>query len=134
MSSQRDVARSIFVEWQSWVVLMIAAIAVTPTFLLGSLYFVAFRAAVRVGHWPYPGNPDASAMGEDLQPWSGPFSLLVPLAIYLTSAILLAAFVLRYSELRRCIPFSIAIGSFTWVLLAVIFYLDPACVWQWIMD
>ena len=50
------------------VALIIAAIAVTPSFLLTSLYFVALRVAFRVGHWPYLGHPDASAMPEDLHP------------------------------------------------------------------
>jgi hypothetical protein len=134
MGRQSIGAGSILGEWQNWAVLVIAAIAVTPSFLLASLYFVAFRAAVRVGHWPYLGNPDASAMPEDLQPWSGAFSLLVPLAVYAASAAFLAALVLRYSKRLWRIPLSLAAGVFTWVLLVAFFYCDPAGVWQWIMD
>lgn len=78
---QRTGADSVMDEWQNWFVMIVAAIAVLPSFLLASLYFDAFRAAFRFGHWPYLGNPDASAMPEDLQPGSGPLDLLVPLTV-----------------------------------------------------
>lgn len=82
MERQRTGTTSILGEWQSWFVLIVAAVAVLPSFLLASLYFVAFRVAFRVGHWPYLGNPDASAMPNDLQPGSGLLVLLVPLSVY----------------------------------------------------
>jgi hypothetical protein len=125
---------SILGEWQSWVVMIVAAIAVLPSFLLASLYFVAFRVAFRVGHWPYLGNPDASAMPEELQPRSGPLALLVPLAVYVASAALFAALVLRYIDGWWRIPLSLLAGVLTWVLLLGLFFSDPAGVWQWIMD
>ena len=134
MDRQRSGATSILGQWQNWVALIIAAIAVTPSFLLTSLYFVALRVAFRVGHWPYLGHPDASAMPEDLQPGSGPFALLVPLAVYASSAALLSALVLRYSERSWRIPLSLAAGALIWVLLMAFFFCDPAGVWQWIMD
>ena len=106
MDHQRTGAASILGGWQSWVVLIVAAIAVLPMYLVASLYFVAFRAAFRVGHWPYPGSPDASAMPEDLQPGSGPLAFIVPVAVYVASAALFAALVLRYSRRsRRHFPF-----------------------------
>jgi hypothetical protein len=98
-------------EWQNWLVLIIAATAVTPSFVLASLYFVAFRVTFRVGHWPYPGHPDASAMPEDLQSGSGPLALLVPLAVYVASSALLSALVLRYSQRSWRIPLSLAAGA-----------------------
>jgi hypothetical protein len=134
MEDQKTGATSILGEWQNWVVLIIVAIAVTPSFLLASLYFTALRAAVRVGHWPYLGNPDASAMPEDLQPLSGPLALLVPLAIYGASAALFAASVIRSSERSWRIPVSLVGGVLIWVLLVGFFYCDPAGVWRWIMD
>jgi hypothetical protein len=134
MDQQRIRATSILGEWQPWFVLIIAAIAVLPTFLLASIYFVAFRAAFEVGHWPYLGNPDASAMPDHLQPGVGTFALLVPLAVYVSSAILFAALVLRHSQRRWRIPLSLLGGVLSWVLLLGVFYCDPAGVWQWIMD
>jgi hypothetical protein len=45
-------------------------------------------------------------MPDDLQPGSGPFSLVVPLAVHATFAFVLAAMVLRFSERRLRIPVS----------------------------
>jgi hypothetical protein len=134
MDHQRTGATSILGEWQSWVVLVVATIAVLPMLLLASLYFVAFRVAFQVGHWPYLGNPDASAMPEDLQPGSGALGLLVPLAVYVASAALFAALVLRHSQRSWRIPVSLLAGVLAWVLLLGFFFSDPAGVWHWIMD
>ncbi len=134
MERRKIGANSILGECQNWVVLIIAAIAVTPSFLLTSLYFTAFRAAVRVGHWPYHGNPDASAMPEELQPGSGPLALFLPLVVYGASVAFLTGWVLRCSERSWRIPVSLVAGAFIWVLLVGFFYFDPAGVWQWIMD
>lgn len=134
MQSQRTEATWIPGEWQNWLVLIIAAIAVLPSFLLASLYFVAFRVALRVGHWPHLGNPDASAMPDDLQPGSGPLALLVPLAVYLASACLFAVLVIRHGQRSWRVPLSLLAGVVTWMLLLGLFYCDPAGVWQWIMD
>ena len=134
MERQRTGTTSILGEWQSWFVLIVAAVAVLPSFLLASLYFVAFRVAFRVGHWPYLGNPDASAMPNDLQPGSGLLVLLVPLSVYVASAGLFAALVFRYSHRFWRVPLSLLAGVLTWVLLLGLFYCDPAGVWQWIMD
>ena len=131
---QRTGADSVLGEWQNWFVMIVAAIAVLPSFLLASLYFVAFRAALRVGHWPYLGNPDASAMPEDLQPGSGPLDLLVPLAVYLASAVLFAALFIRYSRRSWRVTLSLLGGVVSWVVLVGLFHCDPAGVWQWIMD
>jgi hypothetical protein len=134
MARQRTGATSILGEWQSWFVPIVAAIAVLPSFLLASIYFVAFRVAFRVGHWPYLGNPDASAMPEHLQPGSGPLILLMPLAVYVASAALFAALVFRHSQRLWRVPLSLLAGVLTWALLLGLFYCDPAGVWQWIMD
>jgi hypothetical protein len=121
-------------EWQRRVVLIVATIAVLPSFLLASLYFVAFRVAFRVGHWPYLGNLDASAMPEDLQPGSGALALLVPMGVYVASAALFATFVLRLSRRFWRVRLSVLAAVVTWVLLLGLFVCDPAGVWQWIMD
>jgi hypothetical protein len=134
MDRQKTEASSILGEWQNWVVLIVAVIAVTPSYLLASLYLVAIRAAVRVGHWPYLGNPDASAMAEDLQPGSGPLAGIVPLAVYVVSAALFVMAVVRCSRRPWRIFVSVAAGTLTWMLLTAVFLLDPAGVWQWIMD
>jgi hypothetical protein len=134
MDRQKTEASSILGEWQNWVVLIVAVIAVTPSYLLASLYLVAIRAAVRVGHWPYLGNPDASAMAEDLQPGSGPLAGIVPLAVYVVSAALFVMAVVRCSRRPWRILVSVAAGTLTWMLLTAVFLLDPAGVWQWIMD
>ena len=134
MDSERTGSTSILGEWHSWMVLIVAAIAVLPSILLASLYFVAFRVAIRVGHWPYLGNPDASAMPEDLQPGTGLLALLVPLAVYTASAALFAAFVLRYSRRLWRVALSLLVGVVTWMFLLGLLICDPAGVWQWIMD
>ncbi len=131
---QRTGTDSVLGEWRNWFVMIVAAIAVLPSFLLASLYFVAFRAAFRVGHWPYLGNPDASAMPEDLQPGSGLLGLLVPLAVYLASAVLFAALFIRYGRRSGRVTLSLLGGVVSWVLLVGLFFWDPAGVWQWIMD
>jgi hypothetical protein len=115
-------------------VLIVAAIAVLPSFLQSSLYFVAFRVAFQVGHWPYLRNPDASAIPDYLQPGSGPLALFVPLAVYVVSAALIAVLVLQLSQRSWRISLSLLAGLLTWVLLPGLFYCDPAGVWRWIMD
>jgi hypothetical protein len=134
MDSKRTGATSILGEWQSWIVLILAAIAVLPSILLASLYFVAFRVVFQFGHWPYLGNPDASAMSEDLQPGTGLLALLVPLAVYVASAALFAALVLRHSRRLWRVPFSLLASVLTWMFLLGLLICDPAGVWQWIMD
>jgi hypothetical protein len=50
MDHQRTGVTAILGEWQNWFVLIIAAIATSPSLVLAELYFVAVRAGVRVGH------------------------------------------------------------------------------------
>jgi hypothetical protein len=121
-------------ERKNWVALIIAAIAVAPSFLLASLYYVAFRVVVIVRHWPYLGNPDASAMPDDLQPGSGPGAVGVPLTVYAASVALFAALVIRYTPRSRRVLLALAAGAVTWLVLVGFFIWDPAGVWQWIMD
>lgn len=134
MNQQRTAATAVLRDWQNWLVLIIAAIGTSPSLVLTELHFVAGRAGVRVGHWPFLGSPDASAMPAALQPGSGPFSLVVPLVVHATFALVLAGLVVRFSERRLRIPASLAAGGLAWVLLVVLFFCDPAGVWQWIID
>jgi hypothetical protein len=121
-------------DWRNWVTLIVAAIAVTPSFLLGSVYYVALRVTVLVGHWPYPNSPDASTMGEDLQPGSGPGALGVPLTVYVASVALFATLVIRYTPRTSRVLVSLVAGALTWLALFGFFVCDPAGVWEWIMD
>jgi hypothetical protein len=101
VDSERAGVTAILRERQNWLVLIIAATGTSPSLLLTELYFAAVRAGGLVGHWPFLGNPDASAMPDDLQSGSGPFSVLVPLAVHATFALVLAALVVRFSQKER---------------------------------
>ncbi len=108
-------------EWQRWFVLIVAAIAVLPSLPIAAMYFAALRVAFLFGHWPHLGNPDASAMPENLQPGSGPLGLLGPLAVYVASAALFAALVLRHSRRSWRVPLALLAGLLTWVVLLLFF-------------
>ncbi len=108
-------------EWQRWFVLIVAAIAVLPSLPIAAMYFAALRVAFLFGHWPHLGNPDASAMPENLQPGSGPLGFLGPLAVYVASAALFAALVLRHSRRSWRVPLALLAGLLTWVVLLLFF-------------
>jgi hypothetical protein len=58
----------------------------------------------------------------------------VPLIVYIASAALLAAFVLRNSPRSWRISVSLLAGILTCALLLALLHSDPFGVWQWIMD
>jgi hypothetical protein len=119
---------------KEWLVLLLGAFAALPSILLAWLYTFAFRAALYVGHWPYYNNPDPKDLPERFHPYSEFLKYLVPVVISVASTCLFAFAVPRLA--RPCRQFycavagALAIGA----LPILLFFLDPAGVWEWIID
>jgi hypothetical protein len=126
--------RAFLGSWQNWIVLLVAALAALPSLPMASMYTLAFRAMLWVGHWPHYGSPDASTLPDHFHPQSEPLETFVPVGVYVLCVGLFATLVFRFAHGLKRVFYALFAGAITWLLFIGLFLSDPAGVWMWIMD
>ncbi len=119
-------------NWKEWLVLLLGAFAALPSILLASLYTIAFRATLFLGHWPYYGHPDSKDLPDRFHPCSEFLEFLIPV---MTSVSLTCLVGFAVRSTRPCQQFYCAIGAALVIGIGsiILLFLDPAGV-LWVVD
>lgn len=114
--------------------LAIAAFSALPLAWLAVPYTFAFRAALFLGRWPYYGHPDPKNLPEHFHPHTEALEPLIPMILFVVQAGLFTFFIARFTPRARWLRCAAVTAASLWVFTFLLFVLDPAGAFEWIMD
>ena len=120
--------------WQAWALVVTAAVVALPFTLLASIYTIAFRAALFLGHWPSYGSPGPKYLPDHFSRKTEFLEFLVPLCISVAVTCFFFTEVMRFATWARRLEFAMLAAFFLWLLAFLFWKADPAGVMEWIFD
>jgi hypothetical protein len=121
-------------DWQTWVVLVLAAAAGLPVMQLAWLYTFALRAALFLGHWPSYNNPDPKDLPDEFHPQTEFLMSVIPIVVSVGVTCLFATVMARLAPPSRRVVDAVFTAIFFGFLSYMVLGADPFGFLNWLLD